>query len=348
LSSKQNRVAFQVGCTYIGTVVGAGFASGREIYQFFGRYGNIGYVTILMATIFFAVIGYRMLLIGHQLQAKSYRELNAFLFGRHFGSLMDTLFLVMLFGVTVAMLAGAGELFSERLNLHFQIGVLVTIIVTFLTTLRGMSALLKINTVIVPILVSFVLYAAFHAAWTHGMGNAWATGQAVPKNGWQVVQAIVAAVIYSALNIGLSAGVLVPLGAKMSDVKVLSRGAALGAAGLGAMLLAVMFTLFTYAPTALTFSVPMGYVAVQLGTFVQWGFIFVLWGEIYSTLVGNVYAMVTQVVGRSERVVVMYTAGILAAAFLCSQIGFNNLVAYGYTAFGWVSLLLLLALCKPR
>lgn len=347
--NRQNQLAFQVGCTYIGTVVGAGFASGKEIYQFFGLFGNVGYVTILISTLFFALIGHRMLRLGHDLKAKSYRALNAYLFGPKIGSVMDTLFLLMLFGITVAMLAGAGALFSERLHWPFQIGVLLTIVVTFLTTLRGMSALLNVNTVIVPILVVFVMYASFHAVWTHGLNHAWQIGQHIAPAHQFWLKSVVSAVIYTALNIGLSAGVLVPLGARIGAPTVLKRGAWMGAVGLGAMLLAVLFTLFTYAPTVLSFSVPMGYVASQLGTVIQWGFILVLWGEIYSTLVGNVYALVTQVAGRSERVIAFYTAAVLAVAFLCSQIGFDNIVAYGYTVFGWISLLLLFMLCKsPR
>lgn len=337
--------SFQLGCAYIGTVVGAGFASGREIYQFFARYGNAGYLAILISTFLFAYVGFRLLDLGRRLSAKSFREVNHYLFGRYAGYVVDTLCMLMLFGVTVAMLAGSGELFRERLNASFQLGVLLTILVTFLTVLKGISGLLKANTVIVPMMVLFVLYTGLHALWTHGVTPALANGRAMHGS---PVMSVVSAIIYAAFNIGLSAGVLIPLGAQINDPLVLRQGARLGAVGLGAMLILVMYALLTYAPTALQYEVPMAYIATRLGTFIQWGFVFVLWGEIYSTLVGNVYALSAQSAHRSQRMLALHTAVLLGIAFLCSQIGFARLVAVGYTLFGWVSLFLLLAIAWPR
>ena len=45
----------------IGTIIGAGFASGREIYTFFGQYGNIGLATIAVTGIIISLIIYKVL-----------------------------------------------------------------------------------------------------------------------------------------------------------------------------------------------------------------------------------------------------------------------------------------------
>ena len=45
---KGNRVTtFKVAATYIGTVIGAGFASGQEILQFFSVFGNMGILGLI-------------------------------------------------------------------------------------------------------------------------------------------------------------------------------------------------------------------------------------------------------------------------------------------------------------
>jgi uncharacterized membrane protein YkvI len=339
--------SFQVACVYIGTVVGAGFASGREIYQFFVRFGNLGYIAILLTTLMFAWFGFQMMNLGRILSAKSYRDVNAFLFGRWFSHIVDTLSLLMLFGVTVAMLAGAGELFKERLGIQFMVGVVVTVVIAFFTLMRGITGILESNTIIVPIMIGFVVYAFMHTISHVGLPKAMISSTNL-SHATSIVPMLVSAVIYSALNIGLSASVLIPLGAQINDEMVLKRGAMMGAAGLGCMLVFVAFTLFAYAPDVFTFEVPMGYVASKLGSVIQWGYVFVLWGEIFSTLVGNVYGLSSQMTGRSQSLMTLYTGSLLFIAVLCSQIGFSNLVAYGYTIFGWVSLLLLFALCLPR
>lgn len=339
-------MAFQIGCTYIGTVVGAGFASGQEVFQFFGRFGNWGYCAILATTMLFAWLGYRLMQLGHALKARSYREVNEFLFGKKFGALVDVLMLLMLFGVTVAMIAGAGELFRERANLSFQLGALITMAITFFTILRGIDGIMRANTIIVPIMVSFVLYAGLHTLYSHGIRSVWATG-AVGPHAHPVLTGI-SAILYSALNIGLAAGVLIPLGASVDDEVAIRRGAEFGALGLGVMLASVMFTLLGYYPKAVSFSVPMGYVASQLGSVIQWLFVIVLWGEIFSTLVGNVFAISTQFEERFPKRRIAIFLVVLLLAYAISQVGFTNIVVYAYTAFGWVCILLLMALLWPR
>ena len=47
---------FTVATMYIGVIMGAGFASGRECWQFFGIFGDNGYKGILITGIGFLVV----------------------------------------------------------------------------------------------------------------------------------------------------------------------------------------------------------------------------------------------------------------------------------------------------
>ena len=46
-----------IALVYVGTIMGAGFASGREIWQFFGVFGNKGYIGVGFVGILFIIIG---------------------------------------------------------------------------------------------------------------------------------------------------------------------------------------------------------------------------------------------------------------------------------------------------
>lgn len=336
----------QVGATYIGTVVGAGFASGQEVYQFFGRFGNWGYIAVLLAIFLFWFLGTRLMVLGHNLKAQSFTDLNHFLFGERVGRLVDIAFFVMLFGVTVTMLAGVGELFRERLHLSFQWGALLTMLLTYLTVVRGISGILKANIVIVPVMITFVLLAGYHSLLHHGSITAWQYGHGLTAG--HPVMAGLSAVLYVSMNAGLASGVLVPLGANMKSTKSLRGGAQIGAVGLGLMLGSVVLSLFTFAPESLQHSLPMAYIATKMGPVLQWLFILVLWAEIFSTLVGNVYALGTQWKTSSRARHRINIAMVLLAAYACSQIGFSAMVKYAYTFFGFACVLVILALIWPR
>ena len=55
---KENlKLIFQVATVFIGTIVGAGLASGKEITQFFTQYGIISFIGIIGCGIFYIIMG---------------------------------------------------------------------------------------------------------------------------------------------------------------------------------------------------------------------------------------------------------------------------------------------------
>ncbi|MDK2925864.1 MAG: hypothetical protein PWQ41_1638, partial [Bacillota bacterium] len=63
---------FTIAATYVGTVVGAGFASGQEVLQFFSAFGRWGFVGIALATGLFVFFGLAIMELGHALKAESH------------------------------------------------------------------------------------------------------------------------------------------------------------------------------------------------------------------------------------------------------------------------------------
>ncbi|MEW6065637.1 MAG: hypothetical protein AB1538_10810, partial [Bacillota bacterium] len=61
--------------TYVGAVIGAGFASGQEILQFFILFGYQGLLGVLVATVLFAYLGAVVLYLSVKLRSGSYQEL---------------------------------------------------------------------------------------------------------------------------------------------------------------------------------------------------------------------------------------------------------------------------------
>ncbi len=129
--------AFQIAAVYVGTVVGAGFATGREIVEFFSRFGFVGFLSILLSGYLLIVLGSKLMRIAAQINAVSYQELNIHLFGKWAGKGINIIMLFMLLGVCAVMLAGAGAVFEEQLGLSKNSGVFITIFLSFLVMLVG-------------------------------------------------------------------------------------------------------------------------------------------------------------------------------------------------------------------
>ena len=149
--------AFQIAAVYVGTVVGAGFATGREIVEFFSRFGFIGFLSILLSGYLLIVLGSKLMRIAARINAVSYQEFNVHLFGKWAGRGINIIMLFMLLGVSAVMLAGAGAVFEEQLGLTKNLGVFITIFLSFLVMLVGTKGLFAVNSFVVPIMICFSL-----------------------------------------------------------------------------------------------------------------------------------------------------------------------------------------------
>lgn len=340
---RQWALSIQVAFTFIGTVVGAGFASGREVMQFFTRFGWWGPYLIIVSTMFFVWIGAKVMLLSAELKAKSYEDLNMHLFGNKAGRWVSHLMLVVLLGVNAVMLAGAGSIFSEHLNLSYQTGLLVTMFACILLLRKGMSAILTINTFVVPVMMGFTLFLMFETLrqptsshWLH------ASSELSPWAAW------LSPFLYAAFNLSMSQAVLVPLGSAIGDAKVLRRGAWIGGIGIGTLLIAGHLAMSARMPDILQFEIPMGYIARELGAWLHWIYVFLIFMEIFSTLVADIYGITLQLHNRLNVSQSLLTFGLLLICFLAGQFGFGPLLSTLYPMFGLLSLGWLFLITRDR
>ena len=335
-------VALQIATTYIGTVVGAGFASGQEVLQFFTRHGPAALAAIGLTGVLFFALGVYALSLGRVHGVRTFGEVAATCMSPRSRRALGVLLVVLLFGVTVAMLAGSGALLREQFGIPFSAGALFTVALTFVTLVAGLRGMMSANVIIVPLMIGLVATIGFLTFWRAGhmiLPIFPAVSPAVAP--WRI---IVSACTYAGFNIGLSLTVLVPLGRVPMSRNSLLAGALLGAACLTGLLAILHLLLVSMYPHAFVFEIPMGYIASRLPPLLRYGFVCVLWGEIYSTLLGNVFGMASELTARHPRYFLPVVAVILTVAFGVCQIGFAHIVSMAYPVFGYLGLLILAVL----
>ncbi|NOU97904.1 hypothetical protein GC093_32460 [Paenibacillus sp. LMG 31456] len=322
----------QVCFTYVGTVVGAGFATGQEILQFFTRYGWMATLTIGISSLLFVWLGIKLMLLAHDVKARSYEDLNRLLFGEKVGEWISLFTLITLFGVTTVMLAGAGSVFKEQFHLPNQLGLVVTLVLAFIVLNNGMKAILAVNSIVVPLMLSFSCIVVWDN-WGIPGSNNWLQ----LTSDFSMVRIWFAPFLYAAFNLTMSQGVLVPLGAQTKDRSVLFWGGISGGVIIGMMLLAGHFALSAQMPGISQFEIPMGHLIHNLGPLLQLLFIGVIYGEIFTTLIADVYGLSTQLEQRTRISRNWVLILILLLSYIISQLGFKTLLSTLYPFFGLVS-----------
>lgn len=335
----------QISFTYIGTVVGAGFATGQEILQFFTKYGKWGVLTILLSTILFIWLGTKMMLLAQKIKATSYEDLNRSLFGNTVGRWLSLFTLIVLIGVNSVMLAGAGSVFTEHLGFYYQTGLIVTIVSTYLLLGRGIKGVMQLNSIVVPMMLILSLTIIFNT-----MGSPEAAHFVTLTTDKSLFATWASPLMYTAFNLSMAQAVLVPIGSHTKSRKVIIWGGILGGAGVGFMLMAGHFALSAYMPGIVQYEIPMGNIAEQLGTTVQLIYVFLIFMEIFSTFVADIYGVTLQIkqyINVSPRIISIF---ILLICYFTSQFGFSSLLSVLYPTFGLFSLLwaVMLAVYKQK
>lgn len=343
LLSSASLIAF----TYVGTVVGAGFASGQEIMSFFTIYGTKSIWAILISFLLFIVIGSRILILGMELDASSFGKLIE----KIFGFLSPVVNLYLLFAMMVintAMLAGAGAMFEEMGDISYIIGVMVTALVAITTIAFGIKGILSINKIIV---IAILIFQVFVFAVTLFSGN---TSPCKLSNNIESIQAqpfsfLFQGLTYGSFNLILSTGVLASLGNEFKDRRVLKLGGILGGCILGIMLLSIHYCLLMNMPGILDYEIPMIYIITQfeksdIAWLLQIIYALVLWGGIFTTLIGNLFSM-TSFLQEKYRVNQLLSATIIICiGIILAPLGFSSIVNSLYPVLGVIGIIFIVAI----
>ncbi|QFT88529.1 hypothetical protein FIU87_07740 [Bacillus sp. THAF10] len=329
--------ACQIGAVYIGTIVGAGFATGKEIVQFFTQYGWIGFITILMSGILFIWLGTKMMLMASRIKANSYNEFNQYLFGKSAGAFVNLFMLVILISVGAVMLSGAGAVFEEQLGWSYQLGLLLTVFLAVAVVIGGVKGLVGVNIIVVPVMILFSLLIACHAIFEDGLTFMTLKPVSEGMKGW------LAPFMYVAFNLAMAQPVLVPLAKEAKDEWVIKRGGFLGGLILCFILISCHISIASL-PNFHTFEIPMAEV-VKFGMLSFFGiYVFVIYGEIFTSVVSDIFGLQRQLESMLGISKYLITFVLVTIIYMISQIGYGSLIEHLYPFFGYVSMAFLLLL----
>ncbi|WP_241654837.1 transporter [Sporolactobacillus shoreae] len=316
--------SLQIAAAFIGTVVGAGFASGREIIQFFTQYQAWGTAGAVLSGFLMAWIGTKMMVFARRIDAYSFNELISALFGQRFAAMIQALIFFMMFGTTGVMLAGAGAVFQEQLGWHRLTGMLLSGLIGFFFLVRGTRGLLWVNALVVPFLIAFTLILF----WAH---KSVPVSTLVPWSfSW-----IPSAIGYAAFNMTTALVVLVPLARDTPDEGALKVGGLVGGAGLAILLLLAHLMILGH-PSVMLFEMPMAELVRPLGPVMHLVFIAIIFGEILTTFVGNIFGTARQMHSAFPE---FLTSGksillLIFGSFAIAQASYGSLIRILYPLFG--------------
>ncbi|WZL73128.1 hypothetical protein QBE52_19120 [Clostridiaceae bacterium 35-E11] len=337
--------ALKVACVYIGTVIGAGFASGQEIVQFFTVYGIKGVYGIGMASLLFSLMGAFILLKVHQHRISSYHQwIDSIFNNMYMSSVIKGMLSLLLLSIYCVMLAGSGALFEEYFGYTKTLGIVLMSMVACGTFLFSMRGLTYVNTVVVPLLlVGIILMGSFVFLESEGIWSYEIETNVRSFTGNWFTSSLLY-VSFNMIGIVMIMSALYPL---LENKGVAIIGGLIGGLGLGIMgLFLLLPTLIRYTDVYGT-EIPMMCIASKFGHHVGLLYGILLWLAMLTTAIANGFVFIQGIerVWKVNHFVVCLLFCTITMPL--AQFGFKNLVRILYPIFGYLGVFIILLIkCK--
>ena len=146
-------------CTLIGTFIGAGFASGKEIYLFFFKYQVYGILGIIVSAIFIGYIIYKVLNISKRNDICNYNEfLNYLIKNKLIKIILINIIDVFLIISFCIMVSGFSAFIYQEFNINIIIGFIFMLICSYCAFKRKATGIIKINNILIPIIIFIIFF----------------------------------------------------------------------------------------------------------------------------------------------------------------------------------------------
>mgnify|MGYP000904175077 CR=1 FL=1 len=333
--SKDRKLIFQIASVYIGTVVGAGFASGQEMVQFFTVYGVSGMYGLVLTGLIFSLIGWAVLDRVYKYQIKDYQKMIRPMLGNTVTIVMEGIVALFLMISFCAMLAGTGALLNQRFQIPSYAGTLGMAFICFFTFLYDVQGMVVINVILVPVLflggILLALYILIFRDITvfAGIGESFR----LIRYHW-----FSSSLLYIGYNSITAIVVLTTLQPYLAHRKIAKKGGIYGGMGLGILGLSLGLVTMIYRGKIEFFEIPLLEIVINYSPWIHWIYFFVILAAMYTTAVSTGYGFANRmstILSLNPYVSVVLT---VATGLLTAQIGFSNIVQKIYPLFGYIGL----------
>ena len=307
----------------IGAIVGVGFASGKEVYEFFFKYDGSSIFGMITFGLLYFYLFFIIQHVNNKLNLKTYSEFNTIILGRL--CKISNIVMVINFSITSAgMLAAADYLLSTFFNVKFKIISLTLSIVAFIILVGGIEKVKIVANIIVPFMLAIIVINSI--------------ANINPENvNMQITQQNNVFAIYYGLLFGVNNFMAaLPI---LFETRLKSRGKWLV---IVTVCLIILFNILVLAGSSYVTDMPMFELSVNISKTFYYVYFAAMLLALFSTMVICTHNLRNIICKGKNSVFGLLM--IMIFNLVLSNIGYGNIVKYLYVASGIISAIYVIVL----
>ncbi|TFB21114.1 hypothetical protein E3U55_09850 [Filobacillus milosensis] len=312
----------------VATMIGAGYASGREIWEFFGHESGLA---IVLFAVMFTLSCFVILKLSYELKTENYLPVLQSIVGKKFANVYDWGILLYLFTMLFVMISGSGAT-VQMFELPYYIGVILIIVLLLVVIPYGMDGILSINRFLLPLLIvglsvvlfTFVIKEQVPIIYHYLEQSNWASS--IP---------------FTSLNVVPLIAVIGAVGKEIKSEKEIYVASIGSGIILGVISYLYNISLIHVSDQLFFYEIPL--FAILNGYPVQMFFLMslLLWFAIYTTAITSLFGLIARVKDFFKFNKAMVGIILIIAALPFTLVGFSNLISYLYPLYGLINLYVL-------
>ena len=328
-----------IALSFIGLLVGAGFATGQEVVQYFTSFGISGMWGILVAGLVMTLAGTVFLQLGSYFHASEHNQVFRNITHPIISRILDVAVVLTLFAVGFVMLAGAGSNMQQQFGWPAWVGSLLMLVLVLITGMLDVDKVSQIIGLLTPTLIIAVLFAGTYTL-LHMPDNVDAAIAASEAIESPIPHWLISALNYNGLALILAVSMSLVIGGDNISPREAGLGGIVGGAVYAVLMAIAGFSLLMNAENVGDSDIPMLTLVDNIHPTLGVIMAIIIYLMIFNTAIGMFYALGKRLSsGKESKYRIIFIAGCLAG-FAVSFAGFKALMQYVYPVLGYMGIVL--------
>lgn len=319
--------------------MGAGFATGQEVLQFFSSYGYKSFGVVLINLIGFILIGYFLMKAGFK--HKHNKKFNHFKYfcGNKLGTFYTWLVTITLIFLIPVLIAGAGSTLNQYYGLNHYIGSAIMAILVLLAYLIGFERMISIISYLGLIMIAFLLIVGVSTLITD-VSNFFniehyelSLTPYQPTPNW-----LISGLLYLGLTLFPGSTYYTKLGINASSTYEIKYGALLGGIMLVLSIGIISTAILLNGDATAGLDIPVLYLAAKISYILGTIFSVVLLLGIFSSCSAMMWSVCSRFTFKTRKGNHILAVIIAVFAYLVSLFSFGQLISTIYPIIGYIGL----------
>ncbi len=322
---------------YIAMIMGAGFSSGRESWQYFGVFGKSGYPGVVMSALGFMVFGAMFTYIARSKNTEDIGRLISPWDNKTVTNIIGYIMALIYYTLIISMSAAGGSLMSQEFGIDKRIGGAVIVVLVLFTVMGNYERMAGIFNKLVPFLLLITLVTIVTVIFSDNISQSGAVSGFKP--GAMSPNWFVSGIVFMSYNV---LGMVTTSGScalRAKNDRASYAGPLLGTGILGVLMMLLLTALLKDMQFSSTLDLPMLAYAKRISVPLSVVYAVVLYFSIYATASSTFYGFSTKLPDNRYKKLIQVIMAV--AGYFAGLSGYKFLVEFLYPPQGYIGFVFL-------